>query len=800
MLPQAPRNSPNNRERQQAIKAGLVRSLQLRPRSLHFPVSIPFFFLILFACLAAACSPQDKVNPAEPWDYSDMRTLSEPDQKTDPGDFIAGYARIAGSDLQLRFDFLDMGIYPQNDFYIALDYQPGGSSKLPVESDSKIAWDSLVYLPANGIPQVFSQTTDRESPLDFADLVKSADQDVPIPRFVRVPWQDYILVSINKTFIPGYSNGVRIQAFSSLPGSKQVRDSIGPFNSKDPPPEQAPLLLSFWNTFPAFSPAQALRKWDGAHTGPYGERHGLAILLGNIARYSVPAVLLDLRDPASLSALDHINALTPVKALHSKKLLTLPDSLPGSPTFPLFPAGLPDDAPKYYLERSRQVSERYSIPPSDILYIPGDYQELEPGYALYFTPEEQTSRFASQIPIPHQASQEPQASPEGLSLAIRLNLINNALTRDSNPGDFPVLVLGGSFQDSAFGDPAASSAALSYIANHPWLKPLNIDDLRALSSETEFQYPPGATQVSNTEQFIPSAILATLPDPGGSGVNSLQQEAWASTYSLYSALPPEPETLAQLRAAYSGQPGTLLAAGRWADESYSAQHCRVDLDLDGFPECILASENQFAVIDPLGARLIAYFYRDETGVHQLIAPSNQFIVGIGDPSTWNLDAGDGADPAGIHGAFADSPPPWPLYSISPASDGITLTSPDQQIEKTFSLEEDGLDVLYRTSGDVASRIPFAIDPWTRFSPGWSETLEYSAIENGMELYHQGDMIMEITSDTSMHGFSFSDSSESLSSPENPNFDYPPGHYLLFPMTVVEFHGQGDFNFYLRPAR
>jgi len=62
------------------------------------------------------------------------------------------------------------------------------------------------------------------------------------------------------------------------------------------------------------------------------------------------------------------------------------------------------------------------------------------------------------------------------------------------------------------------------------------------------------------------------------------------------------------------------------------------------------------------------------------------------------------------------------------------------------------------------------------------------------------MILEITPDTSMHGFSFSDSSRSLSKPENPNFDYPPGHYLPFPMTVVEFHGRGDFNFYLRPAR
>jgi hypothetical protein len=48
----------------------------------------------------------------------------------------------------------------------------------------------------------------------------------------------------------------------------------------------------------------------------------------------------------------------------------------------------------------------------------------------------------------------------------------------------------------------------------------------------------------------------------------------------------------------------LAAAGEWAAAAYEAQDCSVDLDWDGFPECILASESQFVVIDLLGARLI----------------------------------------------------------------------------------------------------------------------------------------------------------------------------------------------------
>jgi hypothetical protein len=99
------------------------------------------------------------------------------------------------------------------------------------------------------------------------------------------------------------------------------------------------LLLAFWDIFPAFSPAQSIRKWDGAHTGPYGERHGLALLLKNIKRYSTPAVLLDLRSPPALSALDHMQALSLVRELVNRKLLILPDVLPGSPSFPIFPRG-----------------------------------------------------------------------------------------------------------------------------------------------------------------------------------------------------------------------------------------------------------------------------------------------------------------------------------------------------------------------------------------------------------------------------------------------------------------------------
>jgi hypothetical protein len=98
------------------------------------------------------------------------------------------------------------------------------------------------------------------------------------------------------------------------------------------------VLLAFWNTVPAYTPAQALRRWDGAHTGPYGERHGLHLLLQAVRRSKVPVVLLDLKTPAALSALDFLGKLPQIQNLSTQGLLILPEALPGSPATLISPA------------------------------------------------------------------------------------------------------------------------------------------------------------------------------------------------------------------------------------------------------------------------------------------------------------------------------------------------------------------------------------------------------------------------------------------------------------------------------
>jgi hypothetical protein len=752
--------------------------------------------------LIVSCAPQEKVNPGSRWDYVDLSVLSPYKNPISAGDFIAGYARYADSDLQLRFDLLELAPNPNSDFYVALDTAPGGTNQLPIQASTEIEWDTLLVLPASGSPKAYSPDYLDINNIDSELTGQFRIREDLIPRLVRIPWQDNILISINRAALPKTTKGFNIQAFSTDPGSMIVRDKIGPFSSEALPPQQAPVLLAFWNSFPAYSPAQSLRRWDGAHTGPFGERHGLSILLNSVRKTGVPIVLLDLRNQFALSALDSLDTLPLIRELVSKKLLILPDSLPGSPSFPVFPIGLPEWASEQYLHDLGEISRQFGLPSSGILYNPHQGDEITGDYRLIFGPAEELDqnyppgRF---LPFPPQNPEEFQAAPDGLPVAIRKQLIDNALQINLERDDYPLMILGGSLPSSTFADPSSAAATLSYIANHPWIKPLNENDLHAISSRYSPQLLPGETTIVPVESFSPSSALSNLPNPGENDQNPLYQSAWESTLSLYAPLPPEPDTLPDLRSNYTGQPGITLAAARWADNPQPRLDCLTDPDYDGIPECILASNRQFAVFDLEGGRLVAYYVLSESGVHQIIAPTSQFIVGLGDPSTWLLDAGEGADIAGIHGAFVDASPPWVPYEVSTSGEQLSFTSVQQGITKTFSLSDSGLNVKYLSRDPITVQIPIALDPWSRFSPGWSDSYHCQSIQDGYLCRFTDKIAVEIVSDASISAQLFTDSRGQLAVPEDPNYNYPVGHYLPFPVALLEIHSQGDFTVQFRTS-
>lgn len=718
-------------------------------------------------------------------------------------DLIAAYTRETGNEFQFRLDFLDLMYESDLELYLALDTKPGGSNRLPTGEKTDIEWETLIYIPPDGPPQtfIFKPSTENES-TDSSNNEIVPRRDL-IPRIVRIPWQDYIMISINKNLIATSEPRFNLQAFSASSNSSNQRDKIGPFSFSGPNPLPAPLVLAFWDTFPAYTPAQALRRWDGAHTGPFGERHGLSILLNNVKKSEVPVVLLDLRNPASLSAIDALDGLPQILEMESRKLIILPDIFTGSPGYPLFPNGLPDWAAGFSLQYNNAVSRNFGLNSNQILYAPENLDTSFPGYSITFTDSSDNdhpiSREKNPLPIPFQTPDEQQATPDGLTLPIRMILLDNALSLNHGETNLPVLILGGSLAESAFGDPQSSQAALSYISNHPWMDPLDSAQLLTLPREINPQVLPGVTSSVQIDSYSPSEVLQTLLPPEDNSQNQLYLSAWQAAYSLYAPLPPEPADLARLRSNYSGQPGITLAAARWADNPGVRASCSDDHDRDGSNECILSSLHFFAEIDLAGGRLLTLYYKSGETLHQVITQSSQFITGLSDPSSWKLETGEAADPGGIHGAFADRNDPWQNYQVSVSENNITLISPDGLTEKIFQLYPEGLHTSINSQLPVTTQIPLAIDPWIRFSPGWKHLYQGKAIPGGYRLIFSNDIQVELQTDAQLSAASFTDSPATYDISEDPNLNYPAGHYIPYPMVIIELQSEGNFNLDIKVA-
>jgi len=779
---------------------------------------MPVHCIVLLSSLIlmtlAACAPRPSGSPALPWEYADLRHLSSSGDAPPDLDLIAAYTRSAGSDLQIRLDVLDLTFDSTSDLYIALDTSPGGTRAMPIQATSKLKWDLLLILPAKGSPQtiIYDYTQPGIPPfpsLQFpnsntpkyeetvAHSLKRLDAP-PIPRIVRIPWLDTFIVSLNQTTFPAGKFGFDLQAFITPAGSSFPADSLGPFHSDSQPPGRAPLLLAFWNTFPAYTPAQAIRRWDGAHTGPFGERHGLHILLQAVRHSKVPVALLDLKTPTNLFALDYLGVIPKIQELVEMGLLILPDTLPGSPSIPLVLAGLPDWAPARAAADSRQTAQVFGLPPSDMLFAPHLPTSPLPGYSVVFTPLAtlQPARWQGETLIPLPVPRGDQAATyEGLALEMRLVLLETALLASEQPQHALLLILGGSLPDSAFGDPQAAEATMRYIAAHPWMQPLTVADLHTLSPTSSAPLPlssPVPLLPNSLNSLSESCLTTSLPDSCKSIGAPLYLAAWQHTLSLYAPLPPEPAQLGALRARYAGQVGLSLAAAKWAEQPSPRADCHTDPDLDGQSECVLASDKFLAIFDDSGGRLLVMYARSIDGIHQLIAPSSQFIVGLADPSTWDLSAPEGADPGGMHGAFADSSPPWEPYQATVSSNSLTYTSPDQRTSKTFILTPHGLRVDYNSTDPLHIQIPLAIDPWERFGPGWGNRYSGEFTSGGWSWRLDGGPRVEVRTSGVLVAYPFTESHLSLSRVEDPNFPYPPGHYLPFPIALVEIQSQGDF--------
>jgi len=354
--------------------------------------------LLLIQFLEACVVPAAQAIPVHPW-ASSLRALDPSDVPNPAYDLTAVYLRPQDTHLQIRVDLLAF----KNAAELSLDITISDTTDPP-------APPVLVHLPA----PVDSNNIALDTRLATI-VVEIPIADLPTrPRVDVITPQDSILDL--------HMDGM-------------------------PPPQTAPLLLTFSETFSARFPAEALRSWDGAHTGPRGERHGLKHLLDAVERNRTPIVLLDLKEPESLSALDALGVLERIRTMEQEGLLILPDQ-PGQ----LAPFGFSSN-PFTFGENHSRAGHAFVH-----LFDPGHVYKPPLGRTTYF-------------PI--------AAHETGAGLEVRRALLEIALNRDEQD----LLTLGGSLPESDWGSPEGSDAALAYFASRPYVRALSAGDLLAFPAQ-----------------------------------------------------------------------------------------------------------------------------------------------------------------------------------------------------------------------------------------------------------------------------------------------------------------------------
>ena len=697
--------------------------------------------LLLLA--TAACSSSSPVN--RPWVRADLRALDPPDAAHPAADIVAVYTRTTDLSVDIRVDMLDIN--------------PGDTYRL------KIAlWDNrdfsdtplTIAISSNGATQTSG--------------IRSGKPDI-WPRVIQDFLMDTVTVNINRAFI-GDHYRLDVSSYTTQP--LVLADEVDNIRSDGAPaPERAPLLMAFWNDFQVTTPAQALRGWDGAHTGPLGSRHGLKYILADARQFGVPVALLDLKNPASLAALDFMGNIPEIQALYNRGLLILPDAAFGEPATPA-------------LGLSSRAVAGFDLPASPFVYtVSADPSATArsaalAGYQARFLPlADQThlARSDGQLLIPLPSANAVEATQDGPSLEVRRALITAAFSPD--PAD--LVLLGGDLPQSTWGDPDMADPTFQWIAAHPWIQALAGTDILAFPTRAQPAAALAAPAKSASQPWLQA--LQSAPE------NAASLSAWQA-YLTLTAFTPDPQYQA-LRRTYLGQVGELLAAAQWAEKPAARADCKDDLNADGRAECILANRQYFAILETDGARLTQFFFLDAAGPHQLVGPSYQFAIGLSDASEWHPERGEAADPSAIPGAFSDASGTWSDYTPTVQSDQITFTSADGRLVKTYRLTQNGMEVRYQAPGQVSTRIPLAVDP-QRFYSGpvnYRAALAPHAWIWGLV----GGSSVEVRSDATLSAEGFISAIPFLGLSEDPNLDYPKGDYLPFPLSLVTIQGNENFS-------
>lgn len=535
--------------------------------------------------------------------------------------------------------------------------------------------------------------------------------------------------------------------------------------------QPAYLFLAFYHTLNTDTPAQTLRSWDGAHTGPIGSRFGLRYLLEAASEYQVPITLLDIKQPSTLSALDLVAGLPLIQELASQNLLFLPESVFGDPT-----------AHGQLLLQSKKSGLQYGLPVANAAF--GPISRSFPGYQIYYYATETvpapvyTSISYRLVPVPV-SPQVDMIDKQGFSVPALQVLAKAGADQRSTW----ITSFGGDFQDTLWGDPIAAANTMEYISTHPWIHPLTSIDLSSIPAKSISDFDQTCTNLLCTSEISQEIAgdeytawrASILPQLVQLRPNPVTDSAW----QLYGRITePESDTdFLLLKWKYRSTLEKLILAAGWADQPYELQAC-----FESSPQdyCILANNRFLAVISPETAGLVMLFTRQNNQAVQVVAPYSQVMAGLSDPSTWKMDTAN-PDPALIESGFGLEE--VELVSASPNT--ISFSSSTSRKGIAYTLDDDSLQVNI-TSPDAAV---YSL-PLLGILPG-SENEDFFYLYQSNDRISQSPLRVEVFGSSGVSYSSVYDNPELLTLPEDPNLAYPKGFYLPYPFSLLQLQVEKD---------
>ena len=712
------------------------------------------------------------------WTKADILYFEGLDSTEFRSDILAIYYKTLDHP-QLRIDFLELDLSSPLEVRILLDVLPGNNSEITNTNGLKLGWDyDLLINQENGLCSDLSSIS---KPEDIpGSIVFNSQMDA-----LTLEWEN------------GFQfENFKLAVLSRISGQSDWQDQteiISTFSNNVQ--IEAPLILEFWNVLPAETPAQTLRYWDGAHSGPFGRRHGLKHLLAAAETNKIPLILLDLQNPQSLSALNYLEQKPYIESLVEKELLILPEyknfSLDRTPGTNLgWESNLIIPSDFVFSNSLGTLTENFSAAfistqSNNHLY---DYvqKKLIPLPSDYFT--------NSGNNVNHNEFSE-QINSAGLSLEVKEGLVNIALSKDAND----LIVLGGNLRESPWGDPDFVSEAMNYINYHPWINVL--DHYEILS------HPALSIAELDTANCID---LLCTPIETGLYSNEYLETLFGYKYEISSrldGLEKNPfSTLARenmlqlisypvnldylaLKLNYLNTIEPLIEASIWLQNPIEQQTCKKDF-------CILSSETLFFAFSKKDSSLIFAGSDINQNPVQWIASSACAAVGLSDSSDWQIINTQIIDPFVINGAFVESGTSEDFYNVYINDNGIIFKNQQNGVKKVYQISGNSLILTQTGIESQTQSIPIIFSELITISPGWEKNYfpQYSFSSDEL-LIRFGDnyqILIKTNNAEILSVDSFSDSYSWINEPENPDREIPDGHYLPFPLILVKIKNGGSF--------